>query len=303
MTIQYLPYRDIDLRQWDRCIENAPNGLIYAYSWYLDAMSAHWDALVMNDYEAVMPLTWNRKMGFYYLYPPFYCAQLGVFGTSLEAATVERFLRAIPAKFRFWDYYLNQGNCFVLPGFHIHEKKNYILSLQEPYETLFSHYGESHRRNILRAQKTGNTFRRDIPIGAVIELAEKQAKGFSPITRTDFDHFSGLYERLRNKKMATAYGVFDSRDQLVASCVFTFSHGRAYYIVVGNHPNGRTSGASHLLIDGVIREKAGQPVLLDFEGGNVGGLDFFYRSFGALPERFPWIRENRLPAYARLFKK
>ncbi len=46
-------------------------------------MAKQWDALVWNDYEAVMPLTWNRKYGIAYLYQPFLTAQLGVFGNDI----------------------------------------------------------------------------------------------------------------------------------------------------------------------------------------------------------------------------
>src|SRR6266550_2768979 len=67
--IHYLQRQDIDLIKWNACITAAPNGLIYARSFYLDAMTAEqWDGLVMGDYEAVMPLPWRRKFGFYYLY-------------------------------------------------------------------------------------------------------------------------------------------------------------------------------------------------------------------------------------------
>ena len=86
----YFPIRDvlhkeIDFIKWDNCISNAPNGLIYGYSYYLDHMASQWDALVLNDYEAVMPLTWNRKYGIHYLYQPFLTAQLGVFGKNIIA--------------------------------------------------------------------------------------------------------------------------------------------------------------------------------------------------------------------------
>ena len=61
LKIQYLTHYQIDKAKWDDCIGKADNGLIYAYSFYLDQMSKNWDALVLNDYAAVMPLTWNRK--------------------------------------------------------------------------------------------------------------------------------------------------------------------------------------------------------------------------------------------------
>ena len=57
------------MTKWDACIEKAPNGMVYAFSYYLNSMAKNWDALVLNDYDAVMPLTWNKKYGMQYLYP------------------------------------------------------------------------------------------------------------------------------------------------------------------------------------------------------------------------------------------
>src|SRR3979490_534895 len=105
--IRYLPNQQIDKSKWDKCIDEAGNGLIYAYSAYLDHMSKQWDALVLNDYESVMPLTWNMKYGIRYLYQPFLCAQLGLFGNDLNSGLLDEFLKAIPAKFQYWDFLLN----------------------------------------------------------------------------------------------------------------------------------------------------------------------------------------------------
>ena len=108
MSIQYLQRHQVDTTKWDHCMDNSSNGLIYGYSFYLDHMSKNWDALVMGDYEAVMPLTWNKKYGIHYLYQPFFAAQLGIFGTGLSPITIRSFLAAIPAKFKYWDFYLNE---------------------------------------------------------------------------------------------------------------------------------------------------------------------------------------------------
>ena len=90
--VSYFKNEDIDKAKWDHCIDTAPNGLIYSYSFYLDTMAKHWDALIMNDYEAVMPLTWNKKYGVYYLYQPFLCASLGLFGNNLTSEVLLCFL-------------------------------------------------------------------------------------------------------------------------------------------------------------------------------------------------------------------
>ncbi len=78
--IRYLKRQDLDLNAWDECIRLSPAGLLYARSFFLDAITdGQWDALVMGDYEAVMPLTWNKKYGFTYLYQPNFVPVLGVF--------------------------------------------------------------------------------------------------------------------------------------------------------------------------------------------------------------------------------
>ena len=84
-VIQYLPHAQINKTKWDACIAAAPNGLIYAHSWYLDEIIETWDALVMNDYESVMPLPYRKKYGVLYLFHPPFVAQLGLFGNELRA--------------------------------------------------------------------------------------------------------------------------------------------------------------------------------------------------------------------------
>jgi hypothetical protein len=103
--------------------------------------------------------------------------------------------------------------------------------------------------------------------------------------------------------MATTYGIFSAKKELLASAIFFYSHNRAYYILVGNHPNGKTIGASHFLIDTFIKDHAGKKMLLDFEGSDIRNLAFFYSSFGAMEEKFAAIRLNKLPFYLKWLKE
>lgn len=303
MEIKYLAYQNIDKVKWDACIDNAPNGLIYGYSYYLDAMARQWDALVLNDYEAVMPLTWNKKYTICYLYQPPFTACLGVFGKQVTADMMAAFLKAIPAQFKYWDIYLNQGNLFSTTGFELYERMNYVLNLNETYETIFKKYRDNIRRNIKKGEQLQLATNKDIPVTAVIALAQEQAGKFSSLTDADFDNFEKLYEILYKKAKATTYGVYTKEGELLASAVFFFSHRRAYYILVGNHPNGKTLGASHILINAFIKDHAGENMLLDFEGSDISSLAFFYSSFGAAEEKYSAIKFNKLPAPIRWLKK
>ena len=303
MAISYLTYQQIDKIKWDACIDDAPNGLIYGYSFYLDSMAKQWDALVLNDYEAVMPLTWNKKYSIHYLYQPSFTACLGIFGKQLSAETVNEFLKAIPSKFSYWDIYFNHGNFFQLTDFTLYERMNYVLPLDESYENLYSRYRDNIKRNIKKSEQFGLVINKDITVAEVISLAREQTKDFAAVAAEDFNHFENLYQLLYKKQKATTYGVHTKEGQLMASAVFLFSHNRAYYIMVGNHPNGKTLGASHALINAFIKDHAGQNIILDFEGSDISSLAFFYSSFGAKEEKYSAIKMNRLPAPLKWFKK
>jgi hypothetical protein len=290
--IRYLGQSQIDRSLWDRCITNAPNGLIYGHSFYLDHMADHWDALVLDDYAAVMPLPWRKKWLISYIYQPFLTAQLGLFGADANPELLGRFLTSIPKKFRLVECSLNHGNLAAPAGFGLYARTNYVLDLQAPYESLYQNYREQTQRNIRKSEKYGCTVTKDIDVKKIINLSRIYT---GPISINDGKNLEALFQLLKPDDKAKSYGILSSTGELLASCVFFFSHGRAYYILVGNHPNGRTLGASHALIDAFIRDHARQELLLDFEGSDLRNLAFFYSSFGAREEPYTAIRINRLP--------
>lgn len=299
MRIQHLQNEHIDKYRWDKCIDNAQNGLIYAYHYYLDLMSPGWNGLILNDYEAVMPLPTRTKYGIKYLYQPSFCAQLGLFGNSLTPELFDEFLGAIPKKYRYWDINFNHGNVYD-SHYPLFIRKNYVLDLNLSYEETKKSYRENIKRNIKKASDLGCYFKTDIAIAGVISLAAKYTPG---IGSNDLTRLEQLFNLLHESKMAVAYGVYSPSQELISSCVFFFSHNRAYYILVGNHPNGRTLGASHMLIDAFIKDHSNNAMKLDFEGSDFSKLAFFYSSFGAKEENYTSIRLNLLPWYLKILKK
>jgi len=47
--IKHLKNSEIDIALWDECISKSFNGLVYAYSFYLDVVCPNWEALVFED--------------------------------------------------------------------------------------------------------------------------------------------------------------------------------------------------------------------------------------------------------------
>ena len=301
-ALRYISNKNIDKAKWDDCIAQSPNGLIYAYSWYLDTMSKNWDALVLGDYESVMPLTWNKKYGIHYLYQPWFCASLGIFSKKkITAKTVEQFLKAVPDKFRYWDLSLNQQNLFSVEGFPLKERMNYVLNLKPSYENIATNYRTNLKRNIKKAEAAVLQVKKNIPLKDILLLAKETMQRISPISDEEVNHFSKLFKKVKQHQQAETLGIYLNKD-LMASAVFFYSHKRWYYILVGNHPNGKTIGASHYLIDRFILAHASEDALLDFEGSDVRNLAFFYSSYGAVEEKYAAIRMNKLPKLLKWLK-
>jgi hypothetical protein len=301
--IKYLQHKDIDKAKWDACIANATNGLIYGHSFYLDHMAKHWDALIFRDYELVMPLTWNKKYGFSYLYQPAFTASLGVFGKNLTKEMIDDFIGTIPSKFKLIEISLNSGNFFSDSKSFPLLRSNYILHVNKPYEELYKVYRENHKRNITKAFQLGCSLNKEISVDEVIRLNEEQLKHIDGTKAGDYLNFRMLYGELKTKGQAKIYAIIDPKSKILASAVFFFSHHRAYYIMVGNHPDGKTLGASHALIDAFIKDHANHNLILDFEGSDIRNLAFFYSGFGATAEIYPALKINKLPWYVRLLKR
>ena len=303
INLQYLRRNEIDIIKWDRCIDEAANGEIYAYSWYLDVMASSWDALILGDYAAVMPLPGRSKYGIKYVYQPAFTAALGVFGKNISSNLIMDFINAVSEKFRLVEVSMNEGNLLDEKVPSVVLCNNFVLDLSPQYSELFNNYRNNIRRNVQKAQQYGCYFKVGIPIGEVIQLSESHMRNVTNVKAGDYVRLRKLYNFLLERKQAMSYGIYTSAHQLVASCIFFFSHNKAYYIVVGNHPNGKTLGASHLLIDRFIHEHAGKNLILDFEGSDIPGLAFFYSSFNAVRKTYPALRINRLPLWIKLLKK
>jgi len=74
--IHYVKREDLEVLKYDACIENALQSRVYAFSWYLDIVADNWDVLVLNNYEAVMPVPWKQKYFIKYVTQPFFLSAI-----------------------------------------------------------------------------------------------------------------------------------------------------------------------------------------------------------------------------------
>lgn len=297
--IRYVPHHDIDKAKWDVCVNNAPNGLIYAYSFYLDCMAKHWDALVMNDYEAIMPLTWNKKWGISYLYQPPFMQQLGIFSDQpLPAAIIQDFLSNVHRHFRFAEIFLNFSNKYV----RFIVKNNFILPLQESYVALSGRFSPGAIKSIQRSERWPLQYSVTDNFQKVIELCHRQyGDRIQHIQEKDYANFGRLCAYAQVNNLLLARQVTDEKGLLATALMFKDKR-RIYLLMSVTLQEGRSKEANYFLISNIIREYSSQDIIFDFEGSDIPGIASFYEKFGPVNQPYYFWSFNKLPWPIRLFK-
>jgi hypothetical protein len=291
--IRYLHRARIDVRRWDDCIERSPNALLYGRAFFLDVMTGRrWDALVLDDYAAVMPLPWRRKAGFRYLYQPPYMQQSGVFSPApVSPEIVMDFLQQLPRHFRFAEIFLNYGNYHPLLSKHA----NFILRLEAPYPRLAAQYRKDLVRNLRRAEQFGLEYLTDPALTPALERYRLSYGDRTPHVRErDYRRFHEVCSLIQEKGQLVIRGVSKGQ-QPIATAILLRDRHRLYLLQSTTLPAGRELEANHYLLDRLIREWAGSGLTLDFEGSDLPGIAHFYKNFGSIDQPYYFYRYNHLP--------
>lgn len=303
--ITYLHHEQIDRTRWDRCIAESVNGLVYAWSWYLDSVHPGWEALVEVDsdnYLKVMPITSNTKYGIPYLHQPFFAQQLGIFSTQkITEETTMAFMRAIPSRYALVEIRLNEANPFPKERKEVLYHHNYLLDLNYDYNLLYSNYHQNTKRNLKKSLNYGLKLRKQVPVQSVIELFRRdRGASIHHWGDAEYARFAGLTERAITSSNAFVYGIETIDNELICAAVFMQSHQRITFLFSGNSAKGKECAAMAFLIDQVVREFAAQPFLLDFEGSDDSDLARFYAGFGAYCVDYP---SYTIPLQAGLLRR
>jgi len=297
--IRYFKHNQIDKSKWDHCIENSFNKLPYAYTWFLDLVSPNWDALIDEDYLAVMPLTHRRKYGLQYLYQPILCQQLGVFSTKNRGVfTIDSFIESIPTKFKLVEINLNTKNCLSdnLKAVRKIQNVNYILPLNENFETIQRGYIKNHRKNINKFKEqfqepniqrvTYLEFYR-FKLGFINQWKNKFSESFK-------QGYLTILKNLEELGKMESYLIYDDDKILLGGICYIFVN-EMVTVQTFITEIGRKSGVMYFMIDKFIKENATKDLTIDFMGSMIPGVAYWIKGFGSTETYYDFIRCNRLP--------
>jgi hypothetical protein len=300
--IVHLLHAQIDPVEWDRRMGDCRNASWYGLSSTLNAAAPGWNALVDEATGSRMPLPWRRKYGIRYLYQPFLVQHLGPYAPVPSAGDATRFLRAIPAHYRYADIHLLGTEVPSIPHVRTEERTNHLLRLDAPLESLREGYSANHRRSLRKAEKLGASVQRNVGSAAVIGLIEGSEQfvhwGVDAAQRATMRRVIQATEEAGNGfgRMVVSGG------EPVAGAWFVRGTDRIIFLKGIGSQRGRELRAMHALIDDVILEFAASGMVFDLAGGNDPQLARFYSGFGAEPALYLRALMNRLPPLFRRMK-
>ena len=215
MSIKYIHREHLDEEKYNQCIDSSLQSKIYAFSWYLDIVCDTWDVLVLNDYEAVMPIPWRKKYGIKYVYPPFWVLQLGVF--SNEVIDENEFLTPLFNKFKFVELRMNTCNNFELYPEFLQLKQCQKLVFNTTYSSTLSHYRKDRKKDLQKAAAADLIEKWNDHPSNLIQLFKNNIGKRTPnIKETDYENLEKLIAICIEKKIGEILAVYDKENKLVA---------------------------------------------------------------------------------------
>lgn len=301
--IKYIRHAEIDFNKWDETIDQSYNGMVYGYSFFLNAMAGErWDALVQDDYEAVFPLVHGSKFGLKYLYQPFFCQQLGLFSkVMITDAQMAAFIEAIPSKFRYWDFHLNHRNKFFSPEIRFINRTSFVIDLRQDYISIYDRFNADAKKNLAKAALSGYLISKEPDVTTAAEcFFNAYGKHYASADLLRIKITECAHRALELEK-GFVRSVYDKNRKLLCSGFFLMAKNRIHYAMAAPTEEGKAVGATHILIDEVLKEFAGTDNIFDFEGSDIKTVAYFYSKFGSEKYHYLEIINNKMPWWCKGF--
>lgn len=276
--IKKIKHNNIDFTKYDGCITAAFNHRVYAESWYLNLMTNNsWDCLVLNDYEAVMPLPFKKKMGIKYIVMPNFCQQLGVF--YAKEITTEQFTLFEKKLHRYLvrSYHFNEENTTVFqPKGEL--RNNYLLNCAKEYSVLKQAYRKNRIYDLLKFEQSSCEIKKEIDFLSIDQLIRLNYN--TVFNKQDVMLIKKLLKHAENEKNTEIIQLkIMFSGKCVASNIFLNTKKRVTNSFLFRDKLFNKINTSTVLIDAIIQQSNGKT--LDFEGSMVEGIATFFESFRA----------------------
>tara|TARA_R110002073_G_scaffold293194_2_gene458789 strand:+ start:67988 stop:68884 length:897 start_codon:yes stop_codon:yes gene_type:complete len=297
--IKYIHRNELDDVKYNECIEKSSQSLVYGYSWYLDSVVEHWSAIVLNDYEAVMPIPNTKKYFIKYVYPPFWILQLGIF-SQVDNYDKKSFINCLKVKFRFVELRLNSDN-EIDPPSQINRFQE--LQLISDYKSIKESYKSDRKKDLKRAAKHHLAEKwSDSPENLISLFKNNVGKRTPNIKQQDYEKLNRLINTCIERGVGEILSIYET-DILVASAFFLKNKKTITILCSSTDFTNRKNGANTFLIDRAIYKYQQDYEIFNFGGSSIESIANYFLSFGAESVNYEFLKFNNLPLILKFLKK
>lgn len=302
-TIKYLRRAQIDTTKWNECVSQHLDGLPYGRSHYLDIVTEnHWEAIIGDDYDWVLPLPYHYQLGVKNYYNPPFTQQLGIIGSDVSIELLE-YIRAILPNCR-GVIHLKGNEMFrdkTLDNImQRRQRTNMVLDLSQDYDQIRAGYSKSLKKG-LRKSASRYEMKTSDNVDLLIKFYRSQLSGKVGIK----DHQYGLIKALAQSLINTNEAlILEAHDQghLDGISIYLTTDSRIINLFGSSNYRGFEYNARHQMHDHMIRKYAGQSYCFDFEGSDLPGVQAFFRSFGPDVRYYQEYYLDRSPLWYRALR-
>ena len=291
--IKFVRQDDLNEEAWNKTVRKYGKGRPYAFSWFLDTVVERWDALVLNDYEAVMPLPKYRKLGRQIGAMPPWTHQLGVVGPEIDESLLSDFLLAVPQEYAFIRWHLNEQNS---PG--ISPINTLVYQWQcGPGKTPSEHIKSNSE--YVKRELDYTVFRNDPP-EALIELLVEQQNPKHAFDGQSLERLKHLLHVGQHKRKGQVWSLYDRQNTLAAGAYIFYDADRITLHTLAGKRVDADRWPETLLVQAIIAESEPFPVFLEVDGTVLPKVlaDRLKPEEKSIPE----LIINRLPWYLKWYQ-
>lgn len=295
--IKRLKYNEIDFEKYSKCLENSAQRKYSATKDFLDITSGkQWELLVYNDYEAVMPVPFVKKIGFKIVINPKLCQQLGIFSNIDDVKINDLFLSFLERKYNIWYYGFNDKNTFSKL---LKRRKNFLI-YPDNYEIVRKKYSPKRKRKLrLDDDILQKSEVREVSIFNAWEFISKNLIGAK--NEKDKNSFLQIFTDLEKAGYLKLKAFFYGTAIINLIAVYSDDKTIALLGTFNDKDHVKLSGSS-FIIDNVICENI-QTKIFDFEGSDIPAIEEFFRGFRPELKSYPVIFNSKKQVIKSFFRQ
>jgi len=301
------------LAEWDRFVDESPQGCIFCRSWWLEAVCPRgFEILTLRRGDRIiagMPLVASRKWGCATVHMPQLTQTLGVLlrpsvkqtyekRLSYEMDVLGSLIEAIPKFDCFsvnFHYSLTNWLPFYWAGYEQTTRYTYVLpDIVTDLERVLSGFAHMKRKNIRKAEKLVEV-REDLPAEDFYANHSMTLRKQGDSISYSYELFKKIYDATYGNHAGKVWYAIDDQQNIHAAVFIIFDSKSAYYLISSIDPEYRKSGAVALLLREAIAYVSQHTKRFDFEGSMIRGVESSFRKFGAIQTPYFRISKVRSP--------